>query len=171
MTNTFDIFTGAIRALNTLSGYLNSQEKKSTGNENDIAADNVLSSNFKTKNQQHSKKVYFQNDDTKIYNSFNDFQKDKTNLHNQIERVVANVREKVNKLIEVKDELEKKLNRPHDLDATKKQINIWIFTIFSSSKESTTGNESLLGETKKQEKESNIDMYLGIIKERVKEVT
>ena len=49
MTNTFDIFTGAIRALNTLSGYLN-VEKKSTGNENDIAADNVLSSNFKTKN-------------------------------------------------------------------------------------------------------------------------
>ena len=67
MTNTFDIFTGAIRALNTLSGYLNSQEKKSTGNENDIAADNVLSSNFKTKNQQHSKKVYFQKDDTKIW--------------------------------------------------------------------------------------------------------
>ena len=36
---------------------------------------------------------FFSNDDTKIYNSFNDFQKDKTNLHNQIERVVAMFRE------------------------------------------------------------------------------
>ena len=165
MTNTFDIFTGAIRALNTLSGYLNSQEKKSTGNENDIAADNVLSSNFKTKKISNTlRKFIFKKMTQKYITALMIFKKDKTNLHNQIERVVANVREKVNKLIEVKDELEKKLNRPHDLDATKKNKSIFgSLPFFSSSKENTTGNESLLGETKSK-KESNIDLYLGIIK-------